>query len=68
LKNDFQRLTGAAATVKNENGLEVSYDFAITPAIRLIPGYQHIWNPMTAGVANNEHHADVFLLRTSLTW
>ena len=31
----FQRLTGAAATVKNENGLEVFYGFAITPAIRL---------------------------------
>jgi porin len=68
LKDDFKQLTGAAANVKNENGLEVSYDFAITPAIRLIPSYQHIWNPMTAGVANNEHHADVFLLRTSLTW
>jgi porin len=68
LKNDFQQLTGAAATVKNENGLEVSYDFAITPAIRLIPSYQHIWNPMTAGVAKNEHGADVLLLRTSLTW
>src|ERR1700756_598839 len=68
LKNDFKQLTGAAATVKNENGLEVFYDFAITPALRLIPSYQHIWNPMAAGVANNEHHADVFLLRASLTW
>jgi hypothetical protein len=68
LKNDFKQLTGAAATVKNENGLEVFYDFAITPALRLIPGYQHIWNPMAAGVAKNEHAADVLLLRTSLTW
>jgi porin len=68
LKNDFKQLTGAAANVKNENGLEVFYDFAITPAIRLIPSYQHIWNPMAAGVANNERHADVFLLRTTLTW
>jgi hypothetical protein len=68
LKDDFKQLTGAAATVKNENGLEVFYDFAITPALRLIPSYQHIWNPIAAGVANNEHHADVFLLRTSLTW
>jgi porin len=68
LKNDFKQLTGAAATVKNENGLEVFYDFAITPAIMLIPSYQHIWNPMAAGVANDEHHADVFLLRTTLTW
>jgi hypothetical protein len=68
LKNDLKHLTGSAATVKNENGLEVFYDFAITPAIRLIPSYQHIWNPMAAGVANKEHHADVFLLRTSFTW
>jgi porin len=68
LKDDFKQLTGAAATVKNENGLEVFYDFAITPALRLIPSYQHIWNPMTAGVAKNEHAADVLLLRTSLTW
>jgi hypothetical protein len=68
LKNDFKQLTGAAATVKNENGLEVFYDFAITPALRLIPSYQHIWNPMAAGVAKNEHAADLLLLRTSLTW
>jgi porin len=68
LKNDFARLTGATATVKNENGLEVFYDFAITPAIRLIPSYQHIWNPLAAEVAKNERGADVFFLRLSLTW
>ena len=54
--------------MKNENGLEVFYDFAITPAIRLIPSYQHIWNPLTAEVAKDERHADVFSLRLSLTW
>ena len=37
LKDDFKQLTAAPANVKNENGLEVSYDFAITPAMRLIP-------------------------------
>ena len=68
LKNDFVRLTGAAATPKNENGLEVFYDFAITPAIRVIPSYQHIWNPLTAAVAKNERGADVFLVRLSLRW
>ena len=68
LKNDIARLTGGTATVKNENGIEVSYDVAITPAIRLIPTYQHIWNPMTAEVAKNKRGADVFLLRWSLTW
>jgi porin len=68
LKNDFARLTGATATPKNENGLEVFYDFAITPAIRVIPSYQHIWNPLTAAVVKNERGADVFLVRLSLTW
>ncbi len=68
LKDDIARLTGATATTKNENGLEVFYDFAITPAIRVIPSYQHIWNPLTAAVAKNERGADVFLVRLSLTW
>ena len=54
--------------MKNENGLEVFYDFAITPAIRLIPSYQHIWNPLAAEVAKNERGADLFLVRLSLTW
>src|ERR1700689_1537872 len=57
LKNDFNQFTWAAAIVKNENRLEVFYDFAITPAISLIPSYQHIWNPMSAGVTKNEHGA-----------
>ena len=68
LKDDFARLTGATATANNENGLEVFYDFAITPAIRVIPSYQHIWNPLTASVVKNERSADVFLVRLSLTW
>jgi porin len=67
-KADIARLTDAAATLKNERGLEVFYDVAITPAIRLIPSYQHIWNPTTARVAKNERGADVFLLRSSVTW
>ena len=68
LKDDFARLTGATATPKNEDGLEVFYDFAITPAIRVIPSYQHIWNPLTAAVVKNERGVDVFLVRLSLTW
>jgi len=67
-KDDIARLSGGAATSKNENGLEFFYDFAITPAIRVIPGYQHIWNPLTAAVVKNERGADVFLVRLSLTW
>ena len=68
LKGDIARLTGATATLENEQGLEVFYDVALTPAIRLIPSYQHTWNPTTATVAINERGADVFLLRSSLTW
>jgi len=65
LKHDIARLTESTATLKNEQGLEVFYDVAITPAIRLIPSHQHIWNPTTAAVAKNERGADVFLLRSS---
>src|SRR6185503_3844962 len=68
LKSDIARLTEATATLEDEQGLEVFYDLAITPAIRLIPSYQHIWNPTTAAVAKNERGADVFLLRSSVTW
>jgi len=68
LKQDVARLTGATATLRNEQGLEIFYDVAITPAIRLIPSYQHIWNPTTAKVARNAGGADVFLLRSSVTW
>jgi hypothetical protein len=68
LKDDIARLTEATATLKNEQGLEVFYDVAITPAMRLIPSYQHIWNPTTARVVKNERGADVFLLRSTLTW
>jgi len=66
LKVDIARLTGA--TPKNEDGLEVFYDFAITPAIRMIPSYQHIWDPLTAAVVKNERGADLFLVRLSLAW
>jgi porin len=63
-----EQITRATATLKNEEGLEVSYGLAITPALRLIPSYQHTWNPMTAGVAKNERGADVLLLRLILTF
>src|SRR5262249_19387132 len=68
LKNDIARLTEPTVTPKSENGLEIFYDFAITPAIRVIPSYQHIWNPLTAAVMKNERGADIFLIRLSLTW
>jgi porin len=68
LKDDLAQLTGGKAAVKNEKGTEIFYDFAITPAIRLIPSYQHIWDPLTAEVARNHRGADVFNVRLSTTW
>jgi len=68
LKDDIAQLTGGMAAVKNEMGTEVFYDFAITPAIRLIPSYQHVWNPLTAEVARNHRGADVLSVRLSTTW
>ena len=67
LRDDIVRLTETTATPDNEDGLEVFSDFAITPAIRVIPSCQHIWNPLTAGVMKNERGADVFPVRLSLT-
>jgi porin len=66
-KNDIEQLT-RGTTVKNEKGIEIFYDFALTPAIRLNPGYQHIWNPLIAGVAVKQNHADLFLARLNLAF
>ena len=68
LKDDIAQFTGGAANVKNEEGVEIFYDFAITPAIKVIPGYQHIFNPLAAVVAENRRSADVFLIRFSVTF
>jgi porin len=65
-KNSIRQLTGT--TVKNENGIEIFYDFAITPAINVNAGYQHIWNPLTASVTVNQDHADLFLVRLNVVW
>jgi len=68
LKSSIARLTDRASSVKDESGVEVFYDFAITPAVRIIPSYQHVWNPLVADVARNQRSADVFLARLSTTW
>jgi hypothetical protein len=65
-KNAIDQLTGI--TLENEKGIEVFYDFAITPAIRVEPGYQHVWNPLVAAVAVKENHADLFQLRFNVAW
>lgn len=66
-KNSIRQLTDGT-TVKNENGIEIFYDFAITPAINVNAGYQHIWNPLTASVTLNQDHADLFLIRLNVVW
>src|SRR6266403_2212623 len=68
LKDDVARITEGTSRVKNEQGVEVFYDFAITPAIKVIPSYQHTWNPLSATVARNQRAADVFLARVNVTW
>jgi len=68
LKNDIATLTLGLTNLKDESGAEVFYDFAITPAIRFIPSYQHIWFPLAAQVAANQNSADVFLARLNLAF
>ena len=67
LRNSIGQLTDGT-TVKNENGIEIFYDLAITPAINVTTGYQHIWNPLVASVAVKQDHADLFLARLNLVW
>jgi hypothetical protein len=66
LKNSIQQLTDIRA--KNENGVEIFYNFAVTPAINVNAGYQHIWNPLVATVTANQDHADLLMVRLNLVW
>jgi carbohydrate-selective porin OprB len=61
-KDAVRELT-VGTSVDNEKGFEIFYDFAITPAIRVIPGYQHVWDPLVAQVATDHRSANLFLLR-----
>jgi hypothetical protein len=66
-KNTIQQLTGGT-TVRNETGTEIFYNFAVTPAINVNAGYQHIWNPLVATITANQNHADLFLIRLNLVF
>ena len=68
LKTDIAQLTLGNASASDESGIEVFYNFAVTPALRLIPSYQHIWHPLAAQVAKGQDHADLFLTRLTVTW
>jgi porin len=67
-KNDISALTSGTSKASDETGIEVFYDFAITPAIRFVPSYQHIWNPLVAEISSHQYHVDVFLARLSIYW
>ena len=67
-KQDIRQLTAGTSSAKNEQGVEAFYDFALTPAFRIIPGYQHLWNPLTARVTAKQDHADIFLLRCAVNF
>lgn len=68
LKNSVKNLTLGTSEIKDEKGMELFYDFAITPAVRLNASYQHIWNPFSAQVAAKENSTDVFLGRLNIAW
>ena len=68
LKTDIAQLTLGNANVSDESGVEVFYNFAITPAVRLIPSYQYIWHPLAAQVAKGQDRADIFMTRLTVAW
>jgi len=68
VKNSITRLTQGTSSATDEQGVELFYDFAITPAARLNFSYQHIWNPLIAKVTQNQNHANVVLARLSIAY
>ena len=68
LKDDITELTAGTAKLSDESGVEVFYDLAVTPAVKLIPSYQHVWNPFSAQVVTDQDHADIFLTRLTAAW
>ena len=68
LKRDISELPFFTRNIQDEKGMETFYDFTITPAIRFIPSYQHIWNPLIAQAAKQRDHADLFLARVTIAW
>ncbi|MFG1321221.1 carbohydrate porin [Xanthobacter autotrophicus] len=68
LKSSIEAISHGQAAAHDESGMEVFYNFAITPAVRLIPSYQHIWHPLGAEVAERQDSADIFQLRLTTAW
>lgn len=68
IKSSVAALTLDRRNVMDETGVEAFYNFAVTPAIRFIPSYQHIWNPLIAQVVKGRDSADIVLLRATIAW
>jgi len=68
LKNSIGQLTAGNVNVRNERGIEVFYDLAITPAVRLIASYQRVWDPLIAQVVTKQNGAEVFLARLNVAF
>lgn len=68
LKKSVSQLTNRALNIRSEHGIEVFYDYALTPAIRIIPSYQHVWNPLLAQVKSGNNGANAFFVRLSVAW
>ena len=64
----YNASTSVAAGWIADGVFTLGTDIQLTRAWSTMAGYQHIWNPMIAEVAQNERAADVFLLRLSLTF
>lgn len=68
LKTSITTISQGRATARDERGMEVFYNFAVTPAVRLIPSYQHIWHPLAAEVAERRKSTDIFQTRLTVAW
>ncbi len=68
LKSSIAAISQRQAAAHDESGMEVFYNLALTPAVRLIPSYQHIWYPLAAEVAVRQDSADIFQLRLTTAW
>jgi porin len=68
VKNQITDYTAGGLSVGDEKGTEVFYDFAITPAIRLIGSYQHIRNPLTASIAAKQDRTDMASTRLTVAF
>jgi carbohydrate-selective porin OprB len=67
LQSQVRKYTGGAINVQNEQGLEVFYDYALTSAFRIIPSYQHIWDPLSAVAVGNDH-TDLWMMRATVVF